>query len=88
MKRLLILLTVLALSGCVDVPVARHFPEVPAELLVACPDLKLIEPDTTKLSEVVSIVAENYGQYNECKIKVDTWIEWYKTQKEIFDSVK
>ncbi len=88
MKRLLILLTVLVLSGCVDVPVARHFPEVPAELLVACPDLKLIEPDTTKLSEVVSIVAENYGQYNECKIKVDTWIEWYKAQKDIFDSVK
>jgi hypothetical protein len=88
MKRLLILLTVVLLAGCNDVPVARHFPEVPAELLVACPDLKLIEPNTTKLSEVVGIVAENYGQYNECKIKVDTWIEWYKTQKDIFDSVK
>lgn len=88
MKRLLILLTVMMLAGCNDVPVARHFPEVPEDLLVACPDLKLIEPNTTKLSEVVGIVAENYGQYNECKIKVDGWIEWYKTQKDIFDSVK
>ncbi|CAB4125977.1 hypothetical protein UFOVP181_261 [uncultured Caudovirales phage] len=88
MKSLLILLTAVVLTGCVNVPVARHFPEVPAELLVACPDLKLIDPNTTKLSEVVEIVAENYGQYNECQIKVDGWIEWYKTQKDIFDSVK
>jgi hypothetical protein len=88
MKRLLILVTVALLAGCNDVPVARHFPEVPADLLVACPDLILVEPNTTKLSEVVGIVADNYGQYQECKSKVDIWIEWYKTQKSIFDSVK
>ena len=89
MKRLLILLLpVVLLTGCLDVPVARHFPEVPQDLLVACPDLKLVDPNTTKLSDVVGVVAENYGQYQECKIKVDTWIEWYKSQKEIFDSVK
>ena len=88
MKRLLTLLAVLSLTACVNTPVARHFPEVPADLLVACPDLKLVEPNTTKLSEVVGIVAENYGQYNECRIKVDGWIEWYKTQKTIFESVK
>jgi hypothetical protein len=88
MKRLLVLLAIISLSGCVDVPVARHFPEVPADLLVACPDLKLVDPNTTKMSEVVGVVAGNYGQYNECKIKVDSWVEWYKTQKEIFDSVK
>lgn len=87
MKKLL-LISVLILTGCVETPVARHFPEVPSELLVACPDLKQVDPNTTKLSEVVSVVASNYGQYNECKIKVDAWIEWYKTQKEIFDSVK
>jgi hypothetical protein len=88
MKKLLIVLSVVMLAGCVDTPVARHFPEVPADLLIACPDLKQVDPNTTKLSEVVSVVASNYGQYNECKIKVDAWVEWYKTQKEIFESVK
>jgi hypothetical protein len=88
MKRLLILLSVVLLSGCLATPVKRNFPEVPQDLMVACPDLKTIEPNTTKLSEVITVVTENYGQYQECKIKVDTWVEWYKSQKEIFDSVK
>lgn len=88
MKNLLLVSLVLLLTACSQVPVARHFPEVPADLLVACPDLKQVEPKTTKLSEVVSIVTENYGQYQECRIKVDAWVEWYKTQKNIFDSVK
>jgi DNA invertase Pin-like site-specific DNA recombinase len=50
-------------------------------------DLKKTEP-TEKLSEVLKVVVDNYGQYHECKIKVDTWVEWYKTQKDIFESVK
>ena len=65
----------------------RTFPDVPEELKVACSDLIMLEP-TTKLSEVVSVVAKNYGQYQECQIKSETWVEWYKTQKEIFESVK
>ena len=75
------------LSGCLVTPVKRNFPEVPKELMEACPDLKQTE-QTQKLSEVVRVVTENYSQYHECRIKVDTWMEWYKTQKEIFDSVK
>lgn len=85
--KLLLIVPVLLLTGCLATPVQRSFPEVPEELKVACPDLMLLEP-TTKLSEVVSVVTKNYGQYQECQIKVDTWIEWYKTQKQIFESVK
>ena len=85
--KLLLIVPVLLLAGCLATPVQRSFPEVPEELKVACPDLMLLEP-TTKLSEVVSVVTKNYGQYQECQIKVDTWIEWYKTQKQIFESVK
>jgi hypothetical protein len=87
MKLVLVLLT-LALSGCAATPVARNFPEVPTELNTACPNLKKIESGTTKLSDVVSTVSSNYGLYQECQIKSDAWIEWYKTQKSIFDSVK
>jgi len=85
--KLLLIVPVLLLTGCLSTPVKRSFPEVPEELKVACPDLMMIEP-TTKLSEVVTVVTKNYGQYQECQIKVDTWIEWHKTQKQIFESVK
>lgn len=88
MKRLLLLIPALLLTGClVSTPVKRNFPEVPKELMEACLDLKKTE-STEKLSEVLKVVVDNYGQYHECKIKVDTWAEWYKTQKDIFESVK
>ena len=87
MKLLLVLPIVVLLSGCLTTPVKRNFPEVPKQLMEACPDLKTTEP-TEKLSEVLKVVVDNYGQYHECKIRVDTWIEWYKTQKDIFESVK
>ena len=82
--KLLLIVPVLLLTGCLATPVQRSFPDVPEELKVACPDLMLLEP-TTKLSEVVSVVSKNYGQYQECQIKVDTWIEWYKNQQLEFD---
>ena len=87
MKKLLSFLPALLLTGCLNTPVERHFPDVPEDLKNACPDLNMVEP-TTKLSEVVSIVTKNYGQYHECQVKVDTWIEWYNSQKQIFESVK
>ena len=86
MKYVVLSLVVL-LTACQAVPVERKFPEVPAELQQACPDLKLVNP-TTKLSDVVDIVVSNYGQYKECQVKVDSWIDWYNTQRQIFESVK
>jgi hypothetical protein len=86
MKITLIALALL-MTACTTVPVERKFPEVPVEILQVCPDLKQINP-TTKLSEVVDSVVSNYGQYKECQIKVDSWIDWYTNQKKIFESVK
>ncbi len=89
MKNLLLIPIAIMLSGCLSTaPVQRNFPEIPEELKVSCPDLKTIEQGTTQLSKVITVVTENYAQYHECKLKVDAWIEWYKTQKQIFDSVK
>ena len=88
MKSLIILATAIMLTGCLATPVKRTFPEVPKELLEACPDLATVNDGTTQLSEVMKVVTTNYGQYHECRIKTDLWIEWYKTQKSIFDSVK
>ena len=89
MKRLLLILPAFLLVGCFSTtaPVKRNFPEVPQELMTACPDLKQVEK-TEQLSKVITVVAENYGQYHECRAKVDYWIDWYNTQKKIFDSVR
>ena len=83
-----VLISALLLSACVSVPVERRFPAVPAEIQAPCGNLQTIDPATTKLSVVVETVVANYGQYQECQIKTDSWIEWYNQQKKIFDSVK
>ena len=89
MKKLLALLPILLLAGCLGTaPVKRTFPNIPSDLKTACPDLRTIDPKTDKLSDVVTVVSENYGQYQECKIKVDSWLEWYNTQRVIFEEVK
>jgi starvation-inducible outer membrane lipoprotein len=87
MKSLIVILA-LGLSACVSVPVERKFPKPPEELMIACPDLQTITTGTTQLSIVVEAVTTNYGQYQLCQTKNDTWIDWYNRQKEIFDSVK
>lgn len=86
--KLLALIPVLLLTGCLSTPVKVTFPDIPEDLKTSCPDLKEIEQGETKLSKVVSVISENYGTYHECKIKADAWLEWYKTQKQIMDSVK
>lgn len=86
--KLALLLVPLLLAGCLSTPVKRTFPAVPDDLKIACPALQEVDPNTTKLSTVITVVAENYGTYQECKIKVDGWIEWYNTQRGIFESVK
>jgi hypothetical protein len=89
MKHLLSLCVFLAVTGCAtSVPVTMNFPQVPEELKVACPELKETDPTTTKLSEVISVVVDNYGQYQECRIKVDAWVQWYNSQKKIFETIK
>jgi len=77
------------ITGCAtSVPVTVKFPDVPKELLVSCPNLKTVDPETKKLSDVLNVVVDNYAQYYGCKSNVDDWIEWYNTQKDIFDKVK
>ncbi len=89
MKQITLLLPVILLVGCTaTVPVKRNFPGVPDELMKTCPALKTVEPGTEQLSKVISVVTDNYGQYHECKIKIDGWIEWYNAQKKIFEEVK
>ena len=87
----LIIFIILAflITGCsTTAPVVMKFPNVPKEMLVTCPDLKSTDETTAKLSEVINVVVENYATYYDCKALTDDWIEWYNTQKKIFESVK
>ena len=82
------LLLVLILTGCsTTVPVTVKFPNVPERLLVKCPQLEKLENEV-KLSDISKTVTNNYTTYYECAVKNDAFIEWYQTQKRIFESVK
>jgi len=85
MKYLLILLV---LAGCsTTVPVTMKFPDVPDKLLHGCTQLQKLGEDV-KLSDISKTVTINYTTYYECAVKNDAWIEWYKIQKHIYESVK
>ena len=82
------LLLVLILTGCsTTVPVTAKFPNVPERLLVKCPQLEKLENEA-KLSDISKTVTNNYTTYYECAVKHDAFVEWYKIQKNIFESVK
>ena len=85
--KILLIASLLLLAGCVA-PIERQFPKIPPSLEKSCEELELVAPGTEKLSEVLIVVTGNYTKYHECRIKVETWQQWYKTQKEIFDSIK
>ena len=88
MRYLLIAITV-ALAGCAtSVPVVIKFPEAPDVLMEKCSELKMIEGDTTTLSNLIKTVTINYTAYHECAVKQEAWTEWYQSQKKIFEEVK
>ena len=87
MKNLILIPLCAILLGCTTpVPVERNFPNVPLELLDRSEPLKRIPLDSQP-SDVFKTVIENYGMYNDLRIKYDAWQTWYRTQKDIFDKV-
>jgi hypothetical protein len=88
MKLLIAMITAFTLTACVSVPVERKFPKAPDELMANCAELQTIPANTTQLSVVVETIVANYGQYQWCQTKTNTWINWYNDQKKIFESVK
>lgn len=76
------------LSGCATVvPVTVGFPAAPKFTTQACPDLQKLTADA-QLSDVAAVINANYATYYECAVKMDAWQEWYRVQKNIFESVK
>ena len=87
--RYLLLVSIMLLSACsTTAPVTAKFPQVPDILLEKCPQLKTIDGEKVSIIDFTKTVTVNYTTYYECAVKSDSWIEWYQTQKIIFESVK
>jgi hypothetical protein len=87
MKKLLVILGFLLLTGCVSVPSSQKFPNNIDVLMEAPPELQEV-PAGASATEVFSVVIINYGTYYEVANKLKGWQEWYKTQKENYNSNK
>ena len=88
MKNIIAVCAFFALTGCSTVvPVKAKFPDMPERLMVKCPQLEKVS-ETPTLSDVAKTVTNNYTTYYECATKHDGFVEWYNTQKNIFESVK
>jgi hypothetical protein len=82
------LILVLFLTGCsIATPVARKFPDVPDTITQKCQELEPLG-ENAKLSDIAKSVTSNYTHYYECSNRHDAFVEWYKTQKKIFEDVK
>ena len=64
------------------------WPAAPASLMEPAGDLKPLPEDKKTLADLIENVNENYGDYYTLKFKYNSWIEWYNTQKDIYESVK
>jgi hypothetical protein len=88
MKNIIAAIAIFATTGCSSlVPVKAKFPDMPERLMVKCPQLEKVS-ETPTLSDVAKTVTNNYTTYYECAVKHDGFVEWYKIQKNIFESVK
>ena len=76
------------LSACTTVPVSIKFPEVPQELQEPCPVLKQVSPQDHSLSNLLTVVTDNYAVYYDCKNRADGWQQWYDQQKKIYEAIK
>jgi len=79
----------LILPGCsTTVAVKMPWPEVPANLMEPASDLKPLPEDKKTLTDLLENANDNYSSYYTLKEKYNSWIEWYKMQKTIYEGVK
>jgi hypothetical protein len=89
MKKFSLIIIAVLLAGCqTTVPVKMTFPEVPPEMLKPADKLKDLPEGKKDLSDILQNANENYGKYYQLKDKYDAWIEWYNTNKKIYDDIK
>lgn len=90
MKRLIIALALVGLSGCASkvAPVTLKWPDAPAELMTPSEDLTLLAPDQTRLSDLIDNANTNYSKYYILKDRYDAWQSWYNSHKQIYQGAQ
>ena len=86
--RTLIVVACLIMSGCTTVPVTAKFPTAPDSLREPAANLKTLDVPNPELSDLISNANDNYAEYYRLRDKYNGWIDWYSTQKQIFESIK
>lgn len=82
----LVLAAALVLVGCsTPVPVRQSWPEAPVEIMERCAPLKQLETDKGTMRDLLLTVIDNYAAYYHCSTKTQTWQDWYRAQKKIFE---
>ena len=77
----------MCLTACSTVPVTMKFPEAPEVLMEKCTPLKTIEGEKISIIDITKSVTSNYTLYYECSVKQEHWIEWYNSQKRIYEDL-
>lgn len=87
MNKLILITAILFMTGCTTVAQKQKFPDPPGvDSMAQCPNLNTL-PKDPKLSDVSKTIISNYTLYYQCSVKVDGWIEWYNSQKKIYENV-
>ena len=88
-QTLMLFVVLTILPGCsTTVPLKINFPEVPSQLMEKAPELKPVPADKKEFTDLLENVNENYGTYYDVRERFNAWIEWYNTQKRIFESIE
>jgi hypothetical protein len=87
MKKLILIASVV-LVGCTTVPITAKFPRAPDALIETPKTLKTLDVPKPELSDLINNANDNYAEYYRLRDKYNGWINWYNTQKQIFESVK
>ena len=87
--RNLFLVSLLLLTGCAtSVPVTMSFPQAPEALSKPCELLLPLDKSKRELTDLLENTTDNYAKAKECHAKSKAWLEWYETQRKIFEEVK
>jgi len=89
MKKLLLFCVAFTITGCtpITVPVTAKFPDAPPVLMEKCEPLDTITQEQIVFSDFLKTVTKNYTKHHQCAKMVEHWQDWYKQQKEIFESI-
>ena len=90
MKHVIVAMLLASLVGCATkvAPVNLKWPDAPPELMEASEELTPLNPDQTKLSDLIDNANTNYSKYYLLKDRFDSWQQWYNSHKQIYQGAQ